>query len=404
MKIAFNAIRVSNRAGSGFDTFIINFVNEFARYVYSQKLNIDFDIYTFYPQHFPEVKKENIKQVKILFWKIAGSAAKTPNHTDTLKHKIFNQLSGLKNFLADYLRIFWTQFVFPFLARKYDLTVALTEYDAALFINKQMVIVHNTVPFLFPDFPTKYRFYTYQLLPKILRKCKIITVSNILKEELVNMFSLDPQKISVVYEGVDQKIFHPAPESEIELFKKRYQIAGDYILAVGHSHPMKNFSGVVQAFSLIRKNHKINLVIAGYADKKLPLSDGMIFLGHVPNDKLYILYSGAKCFVFPTWHEGFGLPPLEAMACGCPVVVSNRGSLPEVCGEAAIYVDPDKPENIAQEVLKVLNVLNVLNDDVVFNQMIKKGFEQAKRFSWEKTVKDFLDIFGKFSENAYLEK
>jgi glycosyltransferase involved in cell wall biosynthesis len=388
MKIVFNAIRVSNKAGSGFDTFIINFINEFARYVYSNKLNIDFDVYTLYPQHFPEVKKENIKQVKIPFIRQKSNTDTTNSITTYKTHPPIHTFTHpLVHLFADYFRMFWTQFIFPFYAKKYDLIIALTEYDACIFLKNQLLIVHNTVPFLFPNLPTKYKFYTYKLLPKILKKCqKIITVSNALKKELVELFNVDPKKISVIYEGVDFKKFFKADENEVLNFKEKYQINEDFILAVGHSHPIKNFSGVIEAFKIVRKKYKIKLVIAGLTKKKFVQDRDIIYVGHIPNDKLYILYSAAKCFVFPTLHEGFGLPPLEAMACGCPVVVSDKGSLPEVCGDAAVYVNPYDPQSIAEGILKVLT------DENLRRNLIQKGYQQVKKFSWEQSVKKFLEV------------
>jgi glycosyltransferase involved in cell wall biosynthesis len=395
VKIAFNAIRVSNKAGSGFDTFIINFINEFAQYVYSNKLNIDFDVYTLYPQHFPEVKKENIKQVKIPFIR---QKLNTDTSTSTITYKIhpsihtsIPQIAGsthpLIYLFADYFRMFWTQFIFPFYAKKYDLIIALTEYDACIFLRNQLLIVHNTVPFLFPNLPTKYKFYTYKLLPRVLKKCKkIVTVSNILKKELVELFKVASEKNFVIYEGVDFKKFFKADENEVLNFKEKYQINEDFVLAVGHSHPIKNFSSVVEAFQILRKKYKIKLVIAGLTEKKFVQDRDIIYVGHIPNDKLYILYSAAKCFVFSTLHEGFGLPPLEAMACGCPVVVSDKGSLPEVCGDAAVYVNPYDHQSIAEGILKVLI------DENLRQNLIQKGYQQVKKFSWEQTVKKFLKV------------
>jgi glycosyltransferase involved in cell wall biosynthesis len=388
MKIAFNAIRVSNKAGSGFDTFIINFVNEFARYVYSNKLNIDFDVYTLYPQHFPEVKKENIKQVKIPFIRQKLNTDTSNSITTYKAHlPIHSSTHPLIYFLADYFRMFWTQFIFPFYAKKYDLIIALTEYDACIFLRNQLLIVHNTVPFLFPNLPTKYKFYTYKLLPRVLKKCKkIVTVSNVLKKELVELFKVASEKNFVIYEGVDFKKFFKADKNEVLNFKEKYQINKDFVLAVGHSHPIKNFSGVVEAFQIVRKKYKIKLVIAGLTGKKVVQDRDIIYVGHIPNDKLYILYSAAKCFIFPTLHEGFGLPPLEAMACGCPVVVSDKGSLPEVCGDAAVYVNPYDPQSIAEGILKVLI------DENLRQNLIQKGYQQVKKFSWEQSVKKFLEV------------
>ncbi|MEO0224875.1 MAG: glycosyltransferase, partial [candidate division WOR-3 bacterium] len=229
MKIAFNAIRVSNKAGSGFDTFIINFVNEFAKYVYENpQLNISFDVFTLYPQHFPEVKKENIKQVKLPFLKqkVVNLQSIKKNNVP-VKNKLFfsylltpiyYQLSTTYFTFADYFRMFWTQFVFPFYAKNYDITVALTEYEVGVFVKNQILIIHNTVPFLFPHYPSKYRFYTYKILPKIIReKCKkIITVSNILKRELTNIFGINLENIEVIYEGINTNSFRVADSYKIE--------------------------------------------------------------------------------------------------------------------------------------------------------------------------------------------
>ncbi len=399
MKIAFNAIRVSNKAGSGFDTFIINFINTFAKHVYSEPRILDsgfhFDIYTLYPQHFSNIKKENIKQIKIPFLNQFRYTKPQRNNKNELQNKkklslltpIYYILHTLYCLFGDYFRMFWTQFVFPFYAKKYDLVVAMTEYDASLFFKNQIVIVHSTVPFLFPKFPTKYRFYTYKLLPKILKKClRVITVSGILKEEIAHLFKIDLHKISVIYEGVNRKNFYPASKQEIDNFKRQFQLPDEYILTIGHSHPIKNFFGIISSFSLLREKYKTNLVVAGYMDKKIKISDGIRYIGHIPNNYLYLLYSSAKCFVFSTLHEGFGLPPLEAMACGCPVIVSDRGSLPEVCGDAAVYVDPCDPKNIAEGIIKVLSNENLRRE------LIKKGFKQVKKFSWDESAKKFIKL------------
>jgi glycosyltransferase involved in cell wall biosynthesis len=109
-------------------------------------------------------------------------------------------------------------------------------------------------------------------------------------------------------------------------------------------------------------------------------------LGHISIKELVILYKNAELFLFPTLYEGFGLPPLEAMACGCPVVVSDKGSLPEVCGDAAVYVNPYDPQDIAEGVLKVLT------DENLRRNLIQKGYQQVKKFSWEQTVKKFLEV------------
>ncbi|MFQ3675844.1 MAG: glycosyltransferase family 1 protein [Endomicrobiia bacterium] len=398
MKIAFNAIRVSGKAGSGFDTFIINFLNAFAKICPQE---IVYRIYTLYPDHFVDVPKENIIQVKIPLLKSRNLSYKTRIYVQCKEINKSSKLIFLKPlyyFVGDYLRMLWTQFFFPFYARKYDIIISLTEYEAIPFFNNQIVIIHNTVPYLFPEFETKYRFYTYKLLPKVLKKVKkIVVVSKILKDELIKLFGIKEEKVSVIYEGIDLKIFNISKEEDVNNYKKQLDISGEYIVTVGHSSPMKNFLGTIKSFALVRQKYNINLVVVGHMQKKFKdyvvnlvkefgIENNVYLLGHIEHHQLNLLYSGAKMFVFPTLHEGFGLPPLEAMACGCPVVVSDGGSLPEVVGDAGVYVNPYDVESIAEGILKVLN------DENLRKELINKGFEQVKKFSWGKAAKEFLNI------------
>ena len=161
--------------------------------------------------------------------------------------------------------------------------------------------------------------------------------------------------------------------------------------------PYKNLERSLEAFALLNlKEYKF--VIGGKKDPRffprvrkkvdaLSLKDRVVFLDYVPEENLPHLYSEAAAFVFPSLYEGFGLPPLEAMACGCPVVVSNTASLPEVCGNAAYYVDPYDVENIAEGIYKV-----IMNQTLRQN-LIKKGLERAKFFSWEKSAEEHLKVF-----------
>jgi len=413
MRIAFNAIRVSNKAGSGFDTFIINFVNEFARYVYSNKLNIDFDVYTLYPQHFPEVKKENIKQVKIPFIRQKLNTD-TTNSTITYKtsKKLFTHLpihpsthlsrklrDPLIHTFADYFRMFWSQFVFPFYAKKYDLIVNLTQFEASVFnLEKQIVVVHDLIPYIFKDQKHKHKFFVYKILPYILRKVKnICAVSVNTKSDLVKILGVKENKIVVIYESVDKNI-EIYSKQNFEL-KKNLLLSGinrgRYILFVGSCDKRKNLENVIKAFDIICEREKsLYLIVAGFLNENnkryykriIKNFDKIKILGHISTKELVILYKNAELFLFPTLYEGFGLPPLEAMACGCPVVVSDKGSLPEVCGDAAVYVNPYDPQSIAEGVLKVLI------DENLRQNLIQKGYQQVKKFSWEHSVKKFLEV------------
>lgn len=157
-----------------------------------------------------------------------------------------------------------------------------------------------------------------------------------------------------------------------------------YVLAVGSLTPNKNFAGVVRAAALL-KDLNVKIVTAGGANARVfngvrLANDALISAGYVTDGELRALYESASCFVFPSFYEGFGLPPLEAMHCGCPVLVSDRASLPEVCGQAAVYCDPDDPADIAQQLRRVLSSVSLRSE------LRAAGFERARQFSWARSA------------------
>jgi glycosyltransferase involved in cell wall biosynthesis len=170
-----------------------------------------------------------------------------------------------------------------------------------------------------------------------------------------------------------------------------------FILSVGSLEPRKNLSGLLQAFGQMKSRwgKEFKLVLAGlqgWENKTIweqiqQLGDDVLYLGYVPITELGKLYNLASLFVYPSFYEGFGLPPLEAMACGCPVVVSNAASLPEVCGEAAHYVNPYEVESIAAGIEKVLR------DDAYRKDLIGKGLARTEQFTWEKSAREHLRVF-----------
>lgn len=189
----------------------------------------------------------------------------------------------------------------------------------------------------------------------------------------------------------------------MEKIRKKYGISGDYILFVGTLQPRKNLVRLIEAFS--RLNPKpYTLIIVGkpgwmyeeiyQAPKKFGVEEKVKFLDYVSDEDLPSLYQNARCFVLPSLYEGFGLPVLEAMSYGCPVVTSNTSSLPEAGGEAAIYVDPESVESIKEGILKVLNFTPRARQD-----LIKKGYDQVKKFSWEKCARETLKVLEEVVKN-----
>lgn len=236
---------------------------------------------------------------------------------------------------------------------------------------------------------------------------KIIAVSEATKKDLVEKLGIGEEKITVIYEGYDKERFKMQKsksfsnclrQSKINQTIKKYNLMyHNYFLFVGTVQPRKNLERLIIAFSRLplRGPTAIRLVIVGqkgwmseqiYAlPKKLGIGERVKFLGYVPENDLPALYSGALALTFPSLFEGFGLPILEAQACGCPVLTSNVSSTPEVAGKEAIYVDPYSVDDIVEG-------MGRLQVTGYRQQVIKSGFENIKRFSWEKCAKETLEV------------
>lgn len=225
----------------------------------------------------------------------------------------------------------------------------------------------------------------------------ILVPSEYVKNLLVNEWQVDDEKITITYESVDDKIFKiikRLTKKEINEVLEKFQITSPYIFYVGNAHPHKNVEGLINIFLQIKKRYNgLRLVLSGndhyfwqrvkqyFADKDI------IYTGRISDEELVSLYKGAECFVMPSLEEGFGIPLLESMACECPVVSSNKGSLPEVGGEAAIYFDPLNKEDF-------LNALtSILDNGLLSKKLIGKGKKRVKDFSWHNLAKQTLDVY-----------
>jgi len=215
----------------------------------------------------------------------------------------------------------------------------------------------------------------------------IISVSESTKQDIVEILKIPAKKIRVIHEACNSEFTEKSAE-DTEKIKKKYGIKGDYLLAVGTLEPRKNLKRVIEAFKILDIRN-LELVIAGkfgWGDQSAISNQqsAIRLLGYVSDEDLPILYSGAQVFVYPSLYEGFGLPILEAMACGCPVVTSNVSSMPEIAGQAAVLVNPEKVEDIARGIQEALK-----NRE----ELIKKGKVRAQEFSWEKTARETLKAY-----------
>ena len=398
MKIAINAVRVSAQGGSGFDTYIVNLINELG------KLTDDIDVYTIYPWQFPGVNKNNIKRIKLPFVSLKNTAASQPAiYTQAfagngMKPRIIKIIKKVIN--PDMIRMLWTQLVFPFrlVFNKYGMVVSMTQLDAVLLCPvKQAVFVYDLIPFLFPQDKHKHKFYLNNMLPGILKRAvKIVAISENTKSDLIKLLDIESNKIDVVYPA--NKLKNTViGETEKNEFRRKYRL-NKYILFVGSSHPHKNLISLVKSLPGVFRNYPgIELAVSGFMDgenfgiiedalNESGIKDKVRFLGHLPDNEIPALYSSAEMLVFPTLYEGFGLPPLESMSFGCPVIISNTSSLPEVAGDAGIYVPSGESRAIADAMLKILS------DNKYKQELIRRGYAQIKKFSWQDSAVKLKEI------------
>jgi glycosyltransferase involved in cell wall biosynthesis len=239
------------------------------------------------------------------------------------------------------------------------------------------------------------RFYLSLDYRGMKKATRIIAVSQATKDDLIKHLGIPEERISVVYEGIDHQVFKPV---------RRRLVDYPYLLFVGSEHPRKNFARLLKAFYILKREDMfkdLKLLKVGKAGgpeaefrkhtlkviNELNIPGDVVFTDYVREEDLPAYYSGAWCFILPSLYEGFGFPPLEAMACGCPVIVSNRASLPEVTGEAAVKVNPYDIYGIAGALWQVLTDVHLRRE------LVSKGLERARQFSWEKAARETMEVY-----------
>ncbi|MBW9221790.1 glycosyltransferase family 4 protein [Methanothermococcus sp. SCGC AD-155-C09] len=288
--------------------------------------------------------------------------------------------------------------------KKLDLDIIHSPENVTLFIKlkegqKKVITVHDIMAFRFPDISDIITRYRYKfLLPKTLRTAdKIISDSYSTKKDIIKYFKIPEDNVKVIHLGVDED-YKPLSKEEINNIKRKHNINYPFILYTGGLAPNKNVERLIYAFYKLKKQlPKYKLIITGikrYKYKsifetidKLNLQKDVIFTGYVPDEDLPGLYNAADLFVYPSIYEGFGLPPLEAMACGTPVITSNTSSLPEVVGNAGIIIDPYDVDRLSRAMYEVLS------NDGLREELRKKGLKRAKLFNWRKTAEETLKVY-----------
>jgi glycosyltransferase involved in cell wall biosynthesis len=275
-----------------------------------------------------------------------------------------------------------------------------------LSVSKQVVTLHDVVPidhpeWLNPRFAAWYQF----LIPRIVQKVdRIITDSEFTKSRIIDLTSISQDKIQVIPLGVDAHFSPQSLEKRTQTCQQLKLPTDRYVLSLGSLEPRKNLGRLLRAWELIynQLSEDIWLVISGAKGTKLvyksvpelqSLPPRVFFTGHVADEHLPSLYSGALAFVYPSMYEGFGLPPLEAMACGTAVLVGNCASLPEVVGDAALLVDPYDVESIAE------GLRSLVEDNALRSALEMKGLKQAAKFNWDRTAAETWRVLQNAADN-----
>jgi glycosyltransferase involved in cell wall biosynthesis len=274
---------------------------------------------------------------------------------------------------------------------------------------RSVVTIHDCIHLMFPQYlPSKMAlaYARAQMWAAARRSHCILTVSDASKRDILQLFNVPPEKIVVVYNAIDSHFWITPEQETVARVRERYQLDHKFVLYVGNIKPHKNLVRLIEAFDELRRGdlEDLKLLIIGDEISKLPglrravhrhkLHKHVRFLGYLPDDQLAVLYRMASVFAFPSLYEGFGLPPLEAMASGTPVVTSNISSLPEVVGDAAVLVDPYDVGSIVD------GLRRVLTDPARAEEMRRKGLIRAREFSWERSVAKTLEVYRRFGAPA----
>jgi glycosyltransferase involved in cell wall biosynthesis len=320
-------------------------------------------------------------------------------YSDASQQEVFAGLPGTHVVLEDKARIRWDQVTAPRYAEQHGLgllfnckfSVPLAARVPTLIVipgREQLAMAHV--------FPWYNRWYNQLLVPAFCRSAgALITHTEIGREDCI-MMGARPESITVIPHGVDPYL-RPAPEEAKRALKARLGLTRPYILFLGGITPLKNIGNLLRGFAQLVERHDLDLVLAGFKRwsferelapiAELGLQDRVKYVGYVPDEDLAALYSAAECLALPSWYEGFGIPIVEAMSCGCPVVTSSgRHAAPEVAGGAAVLVDPADPAAIAA------GLGRVLDDPTLRAELVAKGLVRGPQFDWEVTGRRTAEV------------
>jgi glycosyltransferase involved in cell wall biosynthesis len=301
----------------------------------------------------------------------------------------------------------WEQYTLPKELKKHQLDlVHCTCNTAPLYLSKKLVLTLHDIIFLeqlsfkgtaYQNFGNIYRRF---VVPKIVKKCEtIITVSDFERENIIKTLNLPEEKVKTVYNAVHPRFNTNYTTDELVAFREKYKLPESYILFLGNTAPKKNTIGAIKAYIEYCRNTRDakKMVVLDFSEDNLikllgelgasDLKSNFYLPGYVPSVEMPKLYNLAFVYLYPSFRESFGLPIVEAMASGCPLITSNTSSMPEIAAGAALLADPYKPEEIAEKLIQMCS------DTPLRNDFAAKGIERAKYFSWDNTAKQYQEIY-----------
>ena len=361
-------------------------------------------IYTHYLDLFPQ-SAPSLYQIKLI-----ENLSKLKNIEIVLVHHIKNNLYIYKNFDEAIIS------KLPYFGERdmNKLKLDVIHFNAIpcswrIMVNKikcrKVVTVHGDIWWVEPHLGYNKipEFFKRLIEPRVVKYFDlVIAVSRSIENTLIKYLKYPEERIKIIYEGIDHYLFYPRTEEEIEIVKKKYKISNPYILHVSMFSKIKNPHALFRTFKLVKeklknlalRNIKLIVVGSGWSEKyknklyTFGLDEiDVMFLGFVNQVDLPPLYSGAELYFHPSYHESFGFPNLEAMACGCPVVTSNKYAIPEIVGDAGILHDPNDYTSFAE------SIVEILTNESLRKKLIRKGLKRAKIFSWEKTAEETYKVY-----------
>jgi len=298
------------------------------------------------------------------------------------------------------LKIVWDYYLIPNAVKEYKLDVMIFPKNVLpFFINsKSIIIILDLAHFIteINAYPFLDTFYMKLMIKSSVKRTNhIIAISESTKRDIIKYTGIKEDKTTVIYPAPDEKYMQIFDKKILDKIRDKYNLSGKFVFTCVSLTPRKNMIRLLTAFNIISDKIPHKLVLTGGVSWKSKnvhnliesMKDRVIKLGYVLDEDMPMLYNLADLFVYPSLYEGFGLPPLEAMACGCPVISSNSSSLPEVVGDAGLMIDPYDVDSLAKA------MFDALMNEGLRKDMIKKGLERSKMFSWEKTAKETLRVY-----------